>query len=167
MYSRWIIKLLTPLLLVTASQHNLVRADTAMLPDLAVWVRMRGDSSKYVMSRISAAATRQGMSCNFDKRPARPVLLCQFEGELSNAVITTGDVPDLVVIELFYSGSDSPGVDASREAALNTVLHRFAVDVKRSGRVRAVIRCGKPMHMKNRWANCDGENLWVSARGNG
>jgi hypothetical protein len=164
-HSRWIIKLWILLLLVAISQHDLVRADTAMPPDSVVWVRMHGDSSKYVMSRISAAAIQQGMSCNLSEGPSRPILLCQFKDELFNAVITAGDEPDLVIIELFYSGSDSSGVDTSWEKTINAALHCFAGDVKRSGRVRAVIRCSRPLHIENLTANCDGESLWAQARG--
>jgi hypothetical protein len=145
-------------LLIAIVSISASKASLPSLPDLQVWVSMRGSSVKYVLTHLEAAATHKGMTCRPYEIGEQPSLLCQFPDEAYNAIITK-TYAKYVQVQFFYSENDSAEIVSQRESMINALLDQFDRDVKGSWRIKAVVRCSAPIHFQTPDSVCDGKNL--------
>jgi hypothetical protein len=125
-------------------------------PNVDLWVSTRGRSDKYVIAHLKAAATRHGLSCVQRTTPG-PHLQCHFQGDSHEAILAYDEDDTGLRVEVYYLDNAFEKIDAARKKTIDAIVHQFANDVKRSGKVRSIERCGFP-HL-----NC--ESLWVPTSG--
>jgi hypothetical protein len=117
--------------------------EVARPPNLEVWVGMRSKSkrsARYVLKQLQSAATSNGMSCDLQENESSQ-LLCQFQGPLYNAIGARDDGTKHLGIEFYHLDDEGEQIDPAREATINSIIHQFASELKRSGQVREIERC--------------------------
>lgn len=134
-------------------------SDSALPPASTVFVRVRASATDFVVKRLRAVAVDNGLTCNLDDRRVPPALLCQFDGVLWNAIITSTDESEgLVRIDVFY-WDDSLNIDKKLEAKMQVLLRQFANSLKRNRRVEAIRRCNIPVKLNFTKDVCDGQSI--------
>jgi hypothetical protein len=147
-------------ILATLTFFSIANADSSLPPSSTVFVRIRGNAADFVLKKLSAVATTNGLACNIQLGSDPPALLCQFDQLLYNAVITTTDDQEgLVRVDMFY-WDESLNIDKQREAQMSVVVRQFAKALKRTRHVEAIQQCDKPVRVNLTKGVCDGQSLW-------
>jgi hypothetical protein len=146
--------------LATLTLFSMANADTPLPPSSTVFVRMHGKATDFVLKKLSAVATTNGLACNKQVNVDPPSLLCQFDQLLYNAIITSSvNGEGLMRIDMFY-WDESLSIDKQREAQMSVVVRQFAKELKRSRHVEAIQQCDIPLRFSPIKGVCDGKSLW-------
>jgi hypothetical protein len=146
------------LVILVTLNIGFVRADTSLPANGVVWVRVRGNTTDFVLARLKAAAVDNGLTCHLDDVSE---ILCQFEGLLYNAIISSTYRMHEVRIDLHYERDDDPfEVDERLEKKIDVVIHEFAKALKGRPEVISIVWCMKPVTLTRPDAGCNGQSLW-------
>jgi hypothetical protein len=129
-----------------APPGSLEAADGAVMepnPHIQLWIRMRGPYTKYVIASLKKAVTQNGMACQ-EISPGGIYLRCQFDGANYTALEAWYEGDSQLRISMAYFDNEEKNVDVARESAIDTAVHAFSKELKRSGKVRRIDRCVYP-----------------------
>ena len=132
---------LTFLLISTFTCVQHAHADLPLSgPDSWIEVKLRGHSENHVISRMTSAATANGMSCTHD---GTGMPICGFEPG-SYFAIQPAIGPKVVRFIFYYQSDDSPNIDPSRRHTIDLVVQEFVASQKDSRQVLRVVLCDAP-----------------------
>ena len=132
---------LTFLLISTFTCVQHAHADLPLSgPDSWIEVKLRGHSENHVISRMTSAATANGMSCTHD---GTGMPICGFEPG-SYFAIQPAIGPKVVRFSFYYQSDDSPNIDPSRRHTIDLVVQEFVASLKDSRQVLRVVLCDAP-----------------------
>jgi hypothetical protein len=103
-------------------------------------VQLRGHSAEHVLSRMTAAADANGMSCSHDGT-GRPI--CGFEPG-GYFAIQPAVGPKVVSFSFYYRSNESNEIDPTRKHTIDLVVQQFVDSLKDSRQVRKVVLCDVP-----------------------